>query len=47
VKVETSSASAKGGAIAEVLTTRRALILLDGVEPLQHGPGPQAGQLKD
>ena len=21
--------------------------MLDGVEPLQHGPGPQAGQLKD
>src|SRR5271157_1974424 len=26
---------------------RRALLLLDGVEPLQHGPGPQKGQLKD
>ena len=26
---------------------RRVLLLLDGVEPLQHGPGPQAGQLKD
>lgn len=47
VKVETTSASAKGEAIAEALTARRALLVLDGVEPLQHGPGPQAGQLKD
>ena len=47
VKLETTSASAKGDAIAEALMTRRALLLLDGVEPLQHGPGPQAGQLKD
>ena len=27
--------------------TRRALLVLDGVELLQHGPGPQAGQFKD
>ena len=47
MKIESTSASAKGEAIAEALTTRRALLLLDGVEPLQHGPGPQAGQLKD
>ena len=47
VKLETTSASAKGEAIAEALMTRRALLVLDGVEPLQHGPGPQAGQLKD
>ena len=47
VKLETTSASAKGEAIAEALTARRVLLLLDGVEPLQHGPGPQAGQLKD
>ncbi len=47
VKLETTSASAKGEAIAEALMTRRAIIVLDGVEPLQHGPGPQAGQLKD
>ena len=26
---------------------RRALLVLDGVEPLQHGPGLQAGELKD
>ena len=47
VKLATTSASAKGEAIAEALMKRRALIVLDGVEPLQHGPGPQAGQLKD
>ena len=44
---QTTSASAKGEAIAEALMKRRALLVLDGVEPLQHGPGPQAGQLKD
>jgi hypothetical protein len=47
VKIDTISASAKGEAIAEALATRRVLLVLDGVEPLQHGPGPQAGQLKD
>ena len=47
VQVETTSASAKGDAIAEALMARRVLLVLDGVEPLQHGPGPQAGQLKD
>jgi hypothetical protein len=47
VTLATTSASAKGEAIAEALMARRALLLLDGVEPLQHGPGPQAGQLKD
>ena len=47
VKIDTTSASAKGEAIAEALTRRRVLLVLDGVEPLQHGPGPQAGQLKD
>ncbi len=38
VKLDTTSASAKGEAIAEALMNRRALTLLDGVEPLQHGP---------
>jgi hypothetical protein len=47
LKVESTSASAKGEAIAEALMARRVLLVLDGVEPLQHGPGPQAGQLKD
>jgi AAA ATPase domain len=47
VQIETTSASAKGEAIAEALTMRPVLLVLDGVEPLQHGPGPQGGQLKD
>ena len=47
VKLETTSASAKGDAIAEALMARRVLLVLDGVEPLQYGPGSQPGQLKD
>jgi SIR2-like domain/AAA ATPase domain len=47
IKIDTTSASAKGEAIAEALARRRVLLVLDGVEPLQHGPGPQTGQLKD
>jgi hypothetical protein len=47
VKIDTTSASAKGEAIAEALMACRVLLVLDGVEPLQHGPGPQPGQLKD
>lgn len=43
----TNSASAKADAIAEAMMRHRVLLLLDGVEPLQHGPGPQLGQLKD
>jgi hypothetical protein len=46
-KLGTTSASAKGEAIAEVMMRRKVLLLLDGVEPLQHGPGPQIGKLKD
>jgi hypothetical protein len=47
LKLQTTSASAKGEAVAEALMARRALLVLDGVEPLQHGPEPQAGHLKD
>jgi TIR domain-containing protein len=47
IKLETTSASQKGEAIAEALAQRRILLVLDGVEPLQHGPGSQVGQLKD
>jgi tetratricopeptide (TPR) repeat protein len=42
-----ASAAAKGEAIAEELAQRRILLILDGVEPLQHGPGAQAGELRD
>jgi tetratricopeptide (TPR) repeat protein len=47
IRLDTTSATAKGDAIAEALVKRRALLVLDGVEPLQHGPDGQSGQLKD
>src|SRR5229473_5584148 len=46
-KFETTSANAKGEAIAEALARRRVLLVLDGCEPLQHGLGTQQGELKD
>lgn len=44
-----SNASAwdKGARLAQLVAQRRTLLVLDGLEPLQHGPGPLAGQLKD
>jgi len=47
IKIETTSASAKGEKIAEALALRRVLLVLDGVEPLQHGLDKQHGELKD
>jgi hypothetical protein len=47
ITLATTSASAKAEAIGEAMMQHRVLLLLDGVEPLQHGPGPQLGQLKD
>ena len=47
VKLATTGAVAKGEAIAEALMQRRVLLALDGIEPLQHGPDGQTGQLKD
>src|ERR1700722_13019307 len=47
IKLETTSTTAKGEAIAEALMQCRVLLLLDGVEPLQHGFDTQLGQLKD
>ena len=47
LKIDETGASAKGEAIAEALMGRRVLLVLDGVEPLQHGPGLETGQLKD
>jgi hypothetical protein len=46
-KPAANSAVAKGEAIAEAMMQRRALLVLDGVEPLQHGPDGQLGLLKD
>lgn len=37
----------KGARLAELVARHRTLLVLDGVEPLQHPPGPQAGELKD
>ena len=42
-----ASAWDKGAQLAKLLATRRALLVLDGLEPLQHPPGPLAGELKD
>jgi hypothetical protein len=47
VKLEMASATAKGEAIADVMMRRRVLLVLDGVEPLQHGLDTHLGQLKD
>ncbi len=37
----------KGARLAQLVAQRRTLLVLDGLEPLQHPPGPLAGQLKD
>jgi hypothetical protein len=37
----------KGARLAQLIAAKRTLIVLDGLEPLQHPPGPLAGQLKD
>jgi tetratricopeptide (TPR) repeat protein len=47
VEVDTTSATVKAEKLAKAIAARRVLLVLDGVEPLQHGPGPQRGQLKD
>ncbi len=37
----------KGVRLAELLRQQKTLLVLDGVEPLQYGPGPMQGRLKD
>ena len=37
----------KGARLAQLVAGRRTLLVLDGLEPLQHPPGPLAGELKD
>jgi len=47
VSVEASLNPAdKGRALAEAVVARRSLLVLDGLEPLQHPPGPLAGELR-
>jgi hypothetical protein len=47
VMLATTSASAKGETIAEALMARRVLLVLDGIEPLQHGTDAQLGESND
>lgn len=37
----------KGGRLAEIIKNQRALLVLDGLEPLQYPPGDTAGSLRD
>ena len=37
----------KGSRLAQLVCEQRTLLVLDGMEPLQHPPGPLAGQLRD
>lgn len=37
----------KGQRLARYIRQARTLLILDGIEPLQHPPGPQEGRLKD
>jgi hypothetical protein len=47
VKIDTTSSGTKGERLAEELSRRRVLLVLDGLESLQHGPEGQQGALKD
>jgi hypothetical protein len=37
----------KGARLAQLVVAERTLLVLDGLEPLQHPPGPLAGELRD
>ena len=37
----------RGARLASLVSKSRCLLVLDGLEPLQHPPGPMEGQLKD
>ena len=47
IKLDTISSTAKGERLAEEMSRRRLLLVLDGLEPLQYGPEGQLGALKD
>jgi hypothetical protein len=42
-----TDANQRAELLSRLLKGRRILLILDGVEPLQYGPGPQEGLLKD
>ncbi len=42
-----TSAWEKGAAVARLVRQERTLLVLDGLEPLQHPPGSQTGRIKD
>jgi hypothetical protein len=42
-----SSPWEKGVTLARLIRERRTLLILDGLEPLQHPPGAQTGRIKD
>jgi hypothetical protein len=42
----TLSPGDKGRLLADTMLQRRTLLILDGIEPLQHPPGPMGGQLR-
>jgi predicted ATPase len=43
----TGTAWEKGERLAKLISNRRTLLVLDGLEPLQNPPGPQEGRLRD
>lgn len=44
---EAGSPAEKGRRLAALVQAERTLLILDGLEPVQHPPGPQEGKLKD
>lgn len=45
--IDAASSTAKGERLADEMSRRRVLLVLDGLEPLQYGPEGQQGALKD
>jgi hypothetical protein len=39
--------SERRGRLAKLISHRRTLLVLDGLEPLQNPPGPQEGRVRD
>src|SRR5262249_34946267 len=46
-KLATASQWEKGERLARLVRQTRSLLVLDGLEPMQHPPGPQEGRLKE